>query len=151
MAVINIGDVFGRWKVVGFDEERSKSNKRGAKYYFCECQCENKTIKSVRADSLTSKKSTSCGCYNRERVSESTSKHRSSNSDLYNVWINIKQRCLNQNNPNYNNYGGRGITMCDEWVNNFQTFQDWSNKNGYKKGLNIDRKDISVIKTVYNF
>ena len=141
MAVINIGDIFGKWKVIGFDNERSKNNKNGAKYYFCECQCDNKTIKSVRGDSLTSKKSTSCGCYNRERVSKATSRHSSSNSDLYNVWINIKQRCLNKNNPNYKNYGGRGITICDEWINDFVKFQEWSIKNGYQKGLNIDRKD----------
>lgn len=140
MAIINIGDIFGRWKVIGFDNERS-NNKRGRKYYFCECQCNDKTIKSVCGDSLTSQKSTSCGCYNRKRVSETTSKHRSSNSNLYDVWINIKQRCLNKNNPNYKNYGGRGITICNEWVNDFEKFQKWSIENGYKKGLNIDRKD----------
>lgn len=141
MTKIKIGDIFGRWKVIGFDNERSRNNKRGKKYYFCECQCENKTIKSVESYSLTSQQSTSCGCYNRERVSETTSKHNSSNSNLYDVWTNIKQRCLNQNNPNYKNYGGRGITICDEWVNDFIKFQEWAIKNGYKKGLNIDRKD----------
>lgn len=139
--MINIGDIFGRWKVIELDNEKSINDKRGRKYYFCECQCDNKTIKSVRGDSLTSKKSTSCGCYNRERVSESTSKHNSSHSNLYDVWINIKQRCLNQNNPNYKNYGGRGITVCDEWINDFNNFQEWSITNGYQKGLNIDRID----------
>lgn len=138
MALINIGDIFGKWKIIGFDNERSKN---GRKYYFCECQCKDKTIKSVRDDSLISQKSTSCGCYNREKVSEATSKHNSCNSDLYDVWTNIKQRCLNKNNPNYKNYGGRGITICDEWINNFIKFQEWAIKNGYKKGLNIDRKD----------
>lgn len=139
MSIINIGDVFGRWKVIGLDDIRSKKSKDGRKYYFCECQCENKTIKSVNEYSLVSRKSTSCGCYNRERVSETVSKHNSSNSNLYDVWINIKQRCLNKNNPNYKNYGGRGITICNEWVNDFVKFQQWSIENGYKKGLNIDR------------
>lgn len=111
------------------------------KYYFCECQCQNKTVKSVNGYSLTSQKSTSCGCYNRERVSKATSKHNSSDSNLYDVWTNIKQRCLNENNPHYKNYGGRGITICDEWLDDFIEFQRWSIENGYKKGLNIDRKD----------
>ena len=141
MALININDIFGRWKVIGFDNERSKNDKHGRKYYFCECQCQDKTVKSIRGDSLISQKSTSCGCYNRERVSDVTSKHKSSNSDLYDVWINMKQRCLNKNNPSYNNYGGRGITICDEWLNNFSEFRKWSIENGYEKGLNIDRED----------
>ena len=141
MALINIGDNFGKWKVIGFDDKRSKNSKHGRKYYFCECQCKDRTIKSVREDSLTSQKSMSCGCYNREKVSEATSKHSLSDSNLYDVWVNMKQRCLNKNNPNYKNYGGRGITVCDEWINDFIKFKEWSIENGYEKGLNLDRKD----------
>ena len=51
----------------------------------------------------------------------------------------MKKRCQNPNSPNYNNYGGRGINICDEWKNDFQTFYDWAMSNGYSDKLTIDR------------
>lgn len=53
----------------------------------------------------------------------------------------MKTRCYNTNSPTYKNYGGRGIKVCDEWVNNFEAFYKWSMENGYKDGLQIDRID----------
>ena len=50
-------------------------------------------------------------------------------------------RCYNENNPFYKNYGGRGITVCDEWKKSLQSFYDWAINNGWIKGLSIDRKD----------
>lgn len=67
--------------------------------------------------------------------------HGLSKDKFYQVWNGIKQRCYNVNNKNYHNYGGRGITVCDEWYNNFQAFYDWSMENGYYDGLQIDRID----------
>ena len=55
--------------------------------------------------------------------------------------LNIKQRCNNLNNPRYKDYGGRGITICDEWLNDFMAFYNWSVKNGYQDNLTIDRID----------
>ena len=55
------------------------------------------------------------------------------------VWIGIKQRCLNKNNKSYKNYGGRGITICKDWENNYKSFQEWAIQNGYKPNLSIDR------------
>lgn len=66
-------------------------------------------------------------------------KHGLSNEKLYRVWNSIKCRCYNENTHNYNNYGGRGIKMCEEWRNNFQNFYDWCLLNGYREGLSIDR------------
>lgn len=62
---------------------------------------------------------------------------------LYSVWANVKQRCYNTNHPNYKDYGGRGIAVCDEWLNSFQAFYDWSMVNGYKDTLTIDRIDVN--------
>ena len=59
---------------------------------------------------------------------------------LYNTWQNMKSRCLNVNNPKYKRYGGRGITICPEWVN-IQGFKNWAEKSGYRSGLCIDRID----------
>lgn len=66
-------------------------------------------------------------------------KHNLSNHRLYNIWANMKNRCNNKESKNYKNYGGRGISVCDEWINNFILFYNWSLENGYKNDLTIDR------------
>ena len=60
---------------------------------------------------------------------------------LYSVWANIKTRCFNRNNSHYERWGGRGITMCNEWKNSFKAFYNWAMSNGYQEGLTIDRID----------
>jgi hypothetical protein len=60
---------------------------------------------------------------------------------LYRVWNSINQRCYNKNNLHYKDYGGRGIMMCDEWKNSAKTFIEWCLDNGWKKDLEIDRRD----------
>ena len=64
-----------------------------------------------------------------------------SNSRLYNIWQGMKQRCYNKKNSHYYLYGGRGITVCDEWKNNSKAFIDWALSHGYADNLEIDRKD----------
>lgn len=68
-------------------------------------------------------------------------KHGLSKTRLYRIWSNMKGRCYNQNDANYYRYGGRGITICDEWRNSFTTFYNWAMENGYRDDLSIDRKD----------
>lgn len=63
------------------------------------------------------------------------------NRHLYDIWSGIKKRCFNEKCERYSDYGGRGITMCDEWANDFDTFADWGKENGYELGLSIDRID----------
>lgn len=74
----------------------------------------------------------------------SKSKLKESNPEAYKIlrskWGSMITRCTNPNNPNYKNYGGRGITVCEEW-RKFANFFEWSLKNGYKPGLSIDRID----------
>lgn len=62
---------------------------------------------------------------------------------LYYVWNSMKQRCLNENDCRYNSYGGRGITIYEEWKNNFGTFREWALANGYRDDLTIDRIDVN--------
>ena len=68
-------------------------------------------------------------------------KHGESSTKLYYIWHNIKNRCLNPNTPYYKYYGGRGITICPEWTDDYTKFRDWSLSNGYQEGLEIDRED----------
>ena len=60
---------------------------------------------------------------------------------IYSVWKSMKVRCYNMNRKQYKDYGGRGIEVCEEWRDSPHTFVVWSEQNGYKDGLSIDRKD----------
>ena len=70
-------------------------------------------------------------------------KHGLKRTRLFSIWSNMKSRCYNQNIKSYSHYGARGITMCDEWKNDFKSFYDWSMSNGYKDDLTIDRIDVN--------
>ncbi len=65
--------------------------------------------------------------------------HDSSRSNLYTRWAGVKSRCTNPLEPAYVNYGGRGITMCAEWLDSFENFKEWSMANGFEEHLTIDR------------
>lgn len=67
-------------------------------------------------------------------------KHGLSNHKLYYIWKNFKARCNNPNNPDYENYGGRGIKVCNSWLD-FENFYNWAIRTGYSEDLEIDRKD----------
>lgn len=79
----------------------------------------------------------SCGCM-KGKVT-----HKKSKTRLYTIYNNMKQRCYNSNNFDYKYYGGKGIKICNEWLNSFVSFYNWSINNGYKDNLTIERKDIN--------
>lgn len=95
--------------------------------------------RNVQLDPLKRCKINSCGCNRGKLVSKATSKHNLSTHDLYKKWCGIKSRCYNKNNEKYPDYGAKNIVMCELWKNNFKIFFDWSIKNGWEKGLEIDR------------
>lgn len=124
------GKTFGHLYVVRPDH---KSNKIG-QYWLCSCDCGNEIL--LRTRELLSGRTTSCGCCSRNKITITSSDYDS----LYNIWVNMKQRCKNSRNPAYERYGGRGIQICDEW-NSFENFRDWALNNGYEHGLTIDRRN----------
>ena len=69
------------------------------------------------------------------------SKHKMTNSKIYSVWTSMKQRCYNKNSKKYKDYGERGIDVCKEWLESFESFYKWSIESKYKEGLTIDRKN----------
>ena len=79
----------------------------------------------------------SCGC----AAHITTTRHGLRNTPLYDIWAAMKQRCLNPNSRNYRHYGGRGINICQEWIDDYLNFHKWANESGYKKGLTIDREN----------
>ena len=132
------GQKFGRLTVIGIDESRNTKKT----YWICQCDCGN--ISSHRSDGLLAGTIKSCGCYKSEqdaiRVAKNH-KHKQSGTRLYNIWLGMKSRCYNTNDPVYKNWGGRGVTVCDEWKNDFACFYEWAIENGYNDKLTIDRID----------
>lgn len=114
-------------------------NKHRQSTWLCKCRCGKLVI--MVGSNLMSGNTNSCGCYKIEQVSKRFRTHGLTNHKLYNTWKDMKKRCYTKKDKNYKNYGGRGITMCKEWLTSPQTFFNWAEKNGYKKGLCIDRND----------
>lgn len=105
----------------------------------CICYCCNTC--TIGAAELLNGDTTSCGCYGLEQRAKRMRIHGQKGTPLYATWQGIKARCLNPNHKNYLLYGGRGITICDEWCNSFESFESWAKTNGYSQGLTIDRID----------
>jgi hypothetical protein len=108
-------------------------------YWRCLCDCGNEVV--VRTERLTHGITKSCGCLNRKLVTQRNTIHGLRYTRLYRIWNGMKQRCFNQNHPRYDDWGGRGISVCDEWKNDFRLFYDWAMNNGYQENLSIDRVD----------
>lgn len=131
------GQRFGRLTVL---EQAGRKN--GRVLWLCQCDCGN--LKIEHSSYLTAGKVKSCGCLHKELLAEinSTTKttHGKTHTRLYSIWRSMKKRCCVPTNDAYCRYGGRGITVCKEWMS-FENFEKWAKSNGYKNGLTIDRKD----------
>lgn len=135
---------FGKLVVV----EKSGISKDGNVMWRCLCECGNET--TVSSYNLRSGRVGSCGCNKSVFTSEKTAgdknpmtRHNLRNTKLYSVWATMKQRCLNPNYRDYEHYGGRGIKVCKEWLNDFYVFYEWAINNGYSDGLTIDRINVN--------
>lgn len=123
-------------KVLGLSEIRT-TNAR-CHHWICICKsCGKEFIADTGR--IKSEGVKGCGCTHYKKVSESRKTHGMTNTRLYSIWAGMKSRCYNKNEAAYKNYGGRGITVCEEWKNNFESFYEWSLKNGYSDSLTIDR------------
>lgn len=123
---------FGKWSVVSaFD--CAKYNDKVL------CQCECGTERMVLKCSLITGKSTNCGCTRKESLSKRNTTHGQRNTNLYNVWRNMRSRCYDPKTEYFARYGGRGISVCDEWRDRFEPFYEWSKNNGWLIGKQIDR------------
>ena len=133
------GQRFARLTVIKELEERESS---GDVRWLCRCDCGRDVI--ANSYSLKKGKTKSCGCYSREMAAKRKTTHgltANGQPRIYRTWTSMKQRCLNPNCKNYPHYGGRGITVCQEWRDDFQAFYNWAMANGYQDDLQIDRID----------
>lgn len=131
------GQKFGRLTVIKRTDEIATN--KSAKWH-CVCDCGNECIKS--STSLRKFPKSSCGCWKAEITSKLFKKYDIKNRKLYEIWKGIKARCFNINSKDYHNYGGRGITLCDEWLD-YNVFQKWAIEHGYIEGLTIERIDVN--------
>jgi len=129
------GMKFGRLAVT----EYAGQNYHFESQWLCRCDCGN--FATVLSGQLMSKSTVSCGCYARELISNINYKHGMTNTRLFHIWQGMRLRCSNQNNRDYKNYGSRGISVCKEWMDSFQSFHNWAVSNGYNRNLTIDRKN----------
>lgn len=106
----------------------------------CSCECSPEKIIEIRADHLARGETKSCGCLQREKAKAART-HGLTKTRIYRIWVKMKERCENPNDPKYYRYGKRGISVCDEWRNNFKAFYDWAMKNGYAENLSINRQN----------
>jgi len=120
-------------------------NKYGQSIWLCKCDCGN--IEKILGNSLKSNRTKSCGCLYMKHGHSTRGKV----SRTYRIWQDMKKRCTNINHPSYKDYGGRGITICERWINK---------KNGYKnflkdigeipQGLTLDRIDNNKLVNGYS-
>ena len=127
-----IGKKFGRWTVI---ELFGKNGKASTLAYKCKCTCGNEKV--VNGAKLRTGESRSCGCLKAE--TQTAHGDSAKGKRLYHIWENMKQRCTNPSNSNYSRYGGRGISICKEWLNSYVAFKEWALQNGYSDTLTLDR------------
>jgi hypothetical protein len=136
------GKRFGRLVVVKY------SHAKDAAFWLCQCDCGNTSV--VRSAILNDGSAKSCGCGSREAAVANAAaaslrrklpfKNAEKLKDLYG---NMLARCYDKRNKRYANYDGRGVRVCDEWLNDRMSFYHWANDNGHAVGLQLDRIDVN--------
>ena len=124
------GKKFGKLTVI----KRVENNRHRQPQWLCKCDCGKETI--ITGQKLRTGHTKSCGCIIYEQKTRLT--HGMTGTTLHNRWLNMKSRCYNPKNKRYARYGGRGITVCQEWMD-FTNFYNWSINNGFNESLTLDR------------
>jgi hypothetical protein len=135
------GNKYGRLTIIKEVETHITKSGNKIRYVLCLCDCGKEKI--IRFSHILHQKTMSCGCYNRELIKhiqqEYSTVHSHRFHPLYTTWASMKQRCTNANCIGYVNYGGRGIKICERWLNSFMNFlEDMGDR---PEGMSIDRID----------
>ena len=135
------GQIFGNLVVVKRVEDHVTCGGQKKTMYLCKCSCGN--MKVIQSASLRNGRTKSCGCINSEKLKARRTTHGMRKTKAYSTWAGIKTRCFNYKSERFKDYGGRGITMCDEWKNDFQSFYDYVSQIPHfgEEGYSIDRID----------
>lgn len=137
------GMKFGRLTVL-YRSENGMCSGKPVTRWMCRCDCGIE--KTVDGHSLARGRTKSCGCLNAETrkrlLTERATTHGGCYTRLYHIWAHMKYRCYNPNDAKYKDYGGRGITVCSEWLAGFENFRGWALSSGYSDNLSLDRIDV---------
>ena len=127
-----VGEKYGRLTVLENHHPKDEA--------VCRCECGN--IKIARATNIFYGGTRSCGCLFSEGNNFKHGDRRNHQKNrLYGIWKGIRERCNTPSHKSYDRYGGRGITLCEEW-NDYTKFREWSFNNGYADDLTIDRINV---------
>lgn len=134
-----IGQKFGYLTIteIGLPRKRNDGRNHVTANWQCECGKEGNSVLTLIKTGHTN----SCGCYREVRIKEANTKHGLSHHSLYQVYEGMKDRCYNPKCDHFKNYGGRGIKVCQLWLNDNKIFFKWAIENGWKKDLELDRKN----------
>ncbi len=142
-----VGDKINRLTIKEiYSKNIGSQNKTYAKV---ECDCDAKTIFDTLLTNIVNEHTKSCGCLKveiqRELARKRNYKHgkSSKNNRLFRIWCGMKARCYIPSSTGYKNYGGRGVSICDEWRYDFLVFEKWAIENGYENSLTIERKNVN--------
>ena len=134
------GQTFGQLTVLGIHSKIKWSNNCGYSYsWMCRCSCGHIVYKSTQA-LMHHKGRLPLMCPSCMARLINT-KHGSGKSNLYGIWSGMKQRCYDKNHPGYRRCGGKGVIVCDEWVNDYLEFEEWAFTHGYKTGVRLVRRN----------
>ena len=129
-AIDMTGQKIGHWTVI----KRVENYKNGTAQWLCKCDCGNTSI--IFGSKLRSGKAKGC-------IHCAQKTHGFGGTRIYNTYCNMKKRCYFSGSINFKDYGGRGITICNEWLEDFMNFYNWAMANGYDDSLTIDRIDVN--------
>ena len=136
--IYKAGDVYGEFTLTGKSEMKEYG---GDERRFVEIICSCGYVGFKHFDSIKRGLIKSCGCKTSEMLSKSSTIHGmakdGNHHPIYTAWYSIQTRCYSEDSESYPDYGGRGIIVCDEWLNSFDAFKNWSLSNGWEKGLSI--------------
>lgn len=143
MIQVEPGMRFGRLVVCERLDDVIHNNGERERVWRCICDCGNEKV--VNENPMKYGGTRSCGCLYRETRPKKgfSAKHGKSRTRLYGLWGGMLSRCRNPKDDSYPNYGARGITVCDEWAQDFLVFEQWAIDAGYKRGLSLDRIDYN--------
>lgn len=142
------GQKFGRLTVLREAEPYISPKGHKSQRWFCRCDCGNEKV--VMRGHLCDGATISCGCYHSSELTKRNTKHGYANEKLYAIYRGIKCRCYNPHHGDYQRYGAKGVTMCEEWKNDYGVFREWAYASGYKEEVlpngrsqwTIDRIDV---------
>lgn len=135
----NLGVTKYNGKQFGFLTVLGSTRKNNRTHYVCKCVC-GATVTKI-SNNVVRGAVKSCGCKSSELKATASTTHGMNGTRIYRTYRDMLQRCFNPNNTRYKDYGGRGITVCDEWRNDFMKFYTWAMQNGYTEELTIERID----------